>query len=370
MQETARTPGSARFSRQRALPGFGIRSQTALSESRVLVIGAGGLGSAVIPALAAAGIGTIGIIDGDTVEESNLHRQLIHGAADIGRTKVDSAAATIAALSPDTTVETFGFALDSANALEIARRFDLIVDGSDNFPTRYLASDAAELLGTPIVWGAVSQYGGQASSSLPGHTPTYRDLFPVPPRPGAVVSCEVGGVLPTVCATIGAIMATEVIKIITGIGTPLFGRVTTFDALSGEFRELEFARDPHASVITELIDYELFCGTAARGENISALELAESVDAVQVIDVREPWEAAIATIPGAVLVPLGSLKGAASRGIDGIDPRKPTVVFCHHGIRSAQGVGILRELGFTNVRHLEGGIDAWALTADPQLARY
>ena len=353
----------ARYSRQLALPGFGDTAQQRLAQARVLVIGAGGLGSSVIPALAAAGVGTIGIVDDDRVELSNLHRQHIHGVRDIGHAKVHSAAESVAAIDPDTVVIPIEFRLSSNTALALFADYDLVVDGSDNFPTRYLASDAAVLTGIPLVWGAVSQYGGQAgvssgSSTSPGIT--YRDLFPSPPPPGSVLSCEVGGVLPTTVGVIGSIMATEAIKLITGIGQPLIGRVTVFDALSGSFRELAYQHDPDAPPVTALIDYELFCGYA---ETVTPAELAARADDFTLLDVREPWEAELVSLPGSQLMPLGALDPTA------LDPGKPVVVYCHHGIRSANARSTLAAAGFT-ASHLAGGIDAWARDIDPQMTRY
>ena len=353
---------SARYSRQVALPGFGPAAQRKLADARVLVIGAGGLGSTVIPALAAAGIGTIGIIDDDTVELSNLHRQLAHGIADVGRAKVHSAADTVAVIDTATVVNALEARLTADTALELFSDYDLVVDGSDNFPTRYLANDAAVLTGIPLVWGAVSQYAGQAGVAWAVRGPQYRDLFPAPPPPGSVLSCEAGGVLPSVVAVIGSIMAGEVVKIITGVGTPLIGRVTTFDALTGGFRELAYARDPEAATITELIDYVLFCGIR---NAISVEELATSLDEVTLIDVREPWEAAIASLPGSTLLPLGSLETTLA----GIDRSKPVVVYCHAGIRSASAVALLGEHGIP-ARSLVGGIDTWSRRIDPSVARY
>ena len=354
-----------RYARQRILPGFGNPAQAALTQARVLVIGAGGLGSTVIPALAAAGVGTLAIVDDDTVELSNLHRQLVHGVADVGASKVSSAASTVRALNPATTVIEVDARLTRHNARELFAHYDLVLDGSDNFATRYLANDAAELSGLPLVWGAVSQYGGQAGVAWAAKGPTYRDLFPTPPPPGSVVSCAVGGVLPTVCAVIGSIMATEAIKILTGVGAPLLGRVTTFDALTGLFREIGYERDPAAAPITTLIDYELFCGVA---DGITPIELAAllATDPPLLLDVRETWEAEIAVLPGAAIIPLGSLESV----IGSLDPHVATVVYCHHGMRSAAALATLREHGFTAARHLEGGIDAWSREIDPDLARY
>lgn len=371
----------ARFARQLSLPGFGRAAQEALGASRVLVIGAGGLGSTVIPALAAAGVGTIGIVDADTVELSNLHRQHVHGVGDVGRLKVDSAAESIAAIAPETVVEPIAERLTSANALDLVSRYDLLVDGSDNFPTRYLANDAAALAGVPLVWGAVLQYGGQAGACRPAQGPGYRDLFPTPPPAGSVLDCATGGVLPTVCGVVGSIMATEAIKLLTGVGEPLLGRVTTYDALTGGFRELDYGRDPEAAPITGLIDYELFCGvaptapaTSAEPTGVSAPELAALLNgeaeldperATQLVDVREPWEFELARLPGALLLPLGQLPQA----MDALDRDRPVVVYCHHGIRSQRALETLRAAGFA-VRHLTGGIDAWSLLVDDAVARY
>jgi molybdopterin/thiamine biosynthesis adenylyltransferase/rhodanese-related sulfurtransferase len=321
----------------------------------VLVIGAGGLGSSVIPALAAAGVGTLGIIDDDLVETSNLHRQLIHGIADVGDSKVRSAAAAVAALSPGTTMHTFDARLTAGIALELFANYDLIVDGSDNFPTRYLANDAAALSDLPLVWGAVSQYAGQAGVAWAAKGPNYRDLFPSPPPAGSVLSCELGGVLPSVVAVIGSLMAGEAIKIITGVGEPLVGRVTTFDGLTGSFREIAYGSDPTAMPIVELIDYDLFCGVAP---SIGVRELAARLDGVTLIDVREPWEIATATIAGSFAIPLERVEAAPD-----------LVVFCHHGVRSARAVEVLAARGI-RATSLAGGIDEWSRIIDPTIARY
>jgi molybdopterin/thiamine biosynthesis adenylyltransferase/rhodanese-related sulfurtransferase len=375
MQLTSAGPN--RYARQLALPGFGLEAQRALAAARVLVIGAGGLGSSVLPALAAAGVGTIGVLDDDTVELSNLHRQYIHGQADIGASKVASAAGSIAALNPATRVVQLEERLTSRTALELFAGYDLVIDGSDNFPTRYLANDAAAISGIPLVWGAVSQYAGQAGVAWAAEGPQYRDLFPAPPPAGTVLSCEQGGVFPTVVAVIGSIMAGEAIKILTGVGVPLVGRVTTFDALSGAFRDLAYDRDPTAAPITELIDYDAFCGvTPQRQESdttmtdsVSPTELAASIDRgdeLVLLDVREPWEAEIASLPGALLVPLGSLESV----VDKLDTAEDFVVYCHHGVRSESALQFLRGRGFEHAKHLAGGIDAWSRDVDPAVARY
>jgi sulfur-carrier protein adenylyltransferase/sulfurtransferase len=361
-----------RYSRQLALPGFGSAAQERLATARVLVIGAGGLGSTVLPALAAAGVGTITIVDDDRVELSNLHRQTVHTMDAVGTPKVTSAAASLVALNPHVTVHVVEDQITTANARQLIRDHDLVIDGSDNFPTRYLVADAAALEATPVVWGAVSQYGGQASVTVRGG-PGYRDLFPTPPPAGSVLSCEDGGVLPTTVAVIGAVMATETLKLITGIGRPLVGRVTTYDALSGAFRELGFEHDPDAEPITELIDYELFCGVAraepkSSGTTVTAAELAAELDRneqLTLIDVREPWEAELASIAGARLIPLGALPAIVGE----LDTTVRYVVYCHHGIRSLSGLRTLLDAGL-DARHLGGGIEAWATTVDPEMARY
>ncbi|MBH0116495.1 ThiF family adenylyltransferase [Salinibacterium sp. NG253] len=383
-----------RYSRQLANPGFGELAQRRLANARVLVVGAGGLGSATIPALAAMGVGTIGVIDTDVVELSNLHRQLAHGVADIGRSKLESMAETVSRIDPEIEVILHDVWLDSRNALELFAGYDLVLDGSDNFATRYLVNDAAALTGIPVVWGAILSYGGQAGISWSSHGPTYRDLFPVPPAPGTVPSCAEGGVLPTVCAMIGAIMCSETVKLITGIGEPLLGRVSTYDAVSGRFRELEYAASDDADAITELIDYDLFCGvtaapassgthgsndassnsddasgTSSASDEIESRELAAMLcgDApLQLVDIREPFEFAIAAIETAELIPLGGLEGRLAD----IRTDIPVVVYCHHGIRSERALRMLQGAGFTNIRHLVGGIDDYAQVIDPALARY
>ncbi len=263
--------------------------------------------------------------------------------------------------------------LTSANIMAVLADYDLVIDGSDNFPTRYLVNDAAALAGKPLVWGAILQGSGQAGVAWAAHGPSYRDLFPVPPEPGTVPSCAEGGVLPGVCAAIGAILGTEAIKLITGIGRPLIGRVTTYDAWDGSFREVEFDRSPEAGPITKLIDYDAFCGVSAGAE----APIADEIDSaglnrrlqsgrVQLVDVREPWEAAIASIDGSQLIPLGTL----GRSLEQLERDQPLVLYCHHGSRSARALGLLRRNGFTQATHLAGGIEAYAAQVDPSLARY
>ncbi|MEO8907855.1 MAG: ThiF family adenylyltransferase, partial [Microbacteriaceae bacterium] len=361
--------------------GFGALAQLRLQAARVLVVGAGGLGSAAIPYLASAGVGTIGIADADVVELSNLHRQTAHALSDIGRRKVDSLADTIAAIDPEITVTRHALRLTSANILGILADYDLIVDGSDNFPTRYLSNDAATLAGKPLVWGAILRYSGQASVAWAGHGPTYRDLFPVPPAADEVLSCELGGVLPGVCAAIGAILANEVVKVITGIGEPLIGRVTTFDALTGRYREIPYREIPDAAPVTSLIDYEQFCGVNAPAAQspaaqnpeappsakpstvIGAQQLSDLLLAgtsLQLIDVREPIETQISRIPGDELIPLGDLATRAGE----VRADIPVVFYCHVGPRSLQAVRMMRSLGHDNVSYLAGGVNAY-VAIDP-----
>lgn len=348
-----------RFVRQTILPGFGAAGQASLESAAVLVLGAGGLGSAVLPTLAAAGIGTIGIVDDDTVERSNLHRQTLHTAEDLGRYKTHSATDRLRPITPGTVVaHTERFT--AANAERLAADYDVIVDGTDNFETRYLANDVAVRLGIPLVWGALSQFSGHAGVVPPGG-PDYRDLFPDPPD--SVLSCEAGGVLPSVCAVIGGILATETLKVLTGIGKPLTGRVTTYDARTGVFREVPFQRDPArerpaaapapALPDADALDAPTLAGILAGGAT------------VQLVDVREPWEAEVAALPGATLLPLRSLAELA----EDLDRSVPVIAYCHHGARSERALHTLRAAGF-DVRHLEGGIDAWSRTVDPTLPRY
>lgn len=384
-----------RYSRQLMLDGFDEVAQRRLLNARVLVVGAGGLGSASIPYLASAGVGTIGVVDVDTVELSNLHRQVVHGVADIGRAKVDSIVQAVAAIDPGITVVRHPVWLDAANALEIVGGYDLVLDGSDNFATRYLTNDAAELAHLPLVWGAILQFSGQAGVAWAEHGPTYRDLFPAPPAPGEVLSCAEGGVLPGVAAVVGGIMATEAVKLVTGIGEPLLGRVVTYDALTGRHRELSYERDPERMPVAGLVDLSGACevadadgpvadgpvadtpvvaapGTAGLGTEARLLSPAElarrlrSGEPMQLVDIREPFEARIARIEGSELIPMGSLAHA----LGSIRSDVPVVLYCHHGVRSAQAATFLREAGFGNVEDLAGGIERYAVEVDPSLARY
>ena len=378
-----------RYSRTLALPGFGDEAQRRIRAARVLVIGAGGLGSAVIPALAAAGFGTIGVVDADAVETSNLPRQTIHTPADVGRSKVASARDTITGLDAETRVVPVGAMLDSGNALELFAAFDLVLDGSDNFPTRYLVDDAATLTGIPTVWGAVHQFGGQVGLSWAQYGPTYRDLFPVPPEPGSVASCAEAGALPSVCTVIGGLMVSQAITLVTGVGDALLGRAIVHDALRGTFREVRYERDPLAEPVVGLIDYDLFCGIGAAtapGERTTLMErtggavtnrdlqdLLARGERITLIDVREPWEAQLASIPGSALVPLGELEADLDEDAEGVATAlrdTSVVIYCHYGPRAEMARRLLIEAGVSDTVVLTGGIDAWARDIDPGMARY
>ncbi len=368
-----------RYSRHLVLPDVGVEGQRALKAARVVIVGAGGLGSPAALYLAAAGVGTLGLVDFDVVDRTNLQRQILHGTAAIGRPKLESARARILDVNPHVRVESFETRLTSANALEVLRDFDVVVDGSDNFPTRYLVNDACVLLGKPNVYGSIFRFEGQASVFATPDGPCYRCLYAEPPPPGLVPSCAEGGVLGVLPGIVGSIQALEAIKLILRRGEPLVGRLLLFDALRLQFRELTIAKDvacpvcgPHAT-ITSLIDYEAFCGVGAEpgpgGPEITALELKAALvrsPHVVVVDVREPHERAIARIPGTVLIPLGELPARLAE----LDAHADIVTHCHHGTRSLQALQILRAAGFPRVRSLRGGIDAWAVEVDPAVPRY
>jgi adenylyltransferase/sulfurtransferase len=359
---------AARYARTTQLPGFGPVAQRRLRAARVLVVGAGGLGSAVLPLLASAGFGTIGIVDDDRVEPSNLPRQAIHTPSDVGRAKVASAAEAVRALDDTIEVRALRERLTAENAREVLAGYDLVLDGSDNFPTRYLVDDAATLTGIPVVWGAVHQTGGQAGLSWAAQGPTYRDLFPVPPAPGSVASCAEAGALPSVCGVIGSLMVSQAILLVTGTGDPLLGRVVVHDGLRGTFRELAYARDPEAPPVTGLIDYDLFCGVS---DTMSPAELHARLLAGEphtLLDVREPWEADIVELPGSLLVPLGVIERDPA-GVAARLPSDPLVIVCHHGIRAETARRLLAEAGTPGLV-LAGGIEAWARDVDPSLPRY
>ena len=370
-----------RYSRHLVLPGIGLDGQRALKAARVLCVGAGGLGSPVSMYLAAAGVGTLAIADYDVVEFSNLQRQLLHTTQDVGRLKTQSAGDRLRALNPDIRVETYEAAVTSANALDLIARYDVIVDGSDNFPARYLINDACVLARRPYVYGSIFRFEGQASVfAMPGG-PCYRCLYPEPPPPDLVPTCAEGGVLGVVPGIIGTIQANEAIKLVLGIGQPLAGRLLVLDALRMQFREVRLRRDPacpvcgNQPVIRQLQDYEAFCGTphtagdACQGDlGITARELARELAAGArpvLLDVREPMEFRINRLEGAILVPLGDLPVR----LGGLDPSLDHVVYCHHGVRSVRAVEILRAAGF-RARNLSGGITAWIDEVDPSMLRY
>ncbi|RAN79436.1 adenylyltransferase/sulfurtransferase MoeZ [Bacillus sp. SRB_336] len=367
-----------RYSRHALIPEIGLEGQRRLRNARVLVIGAGGLGSPALLYLAAAGVGTLGIIDDDTVELSNLQRQVIHGVADIGRTKLESARDSIEAINPGIKVVLHQLRLDSSNALELFGGYDVILDGADNFSTRYLVNDAAAILGKPYVWGSILRFDGQVSVFWDRHGPNYRDLYPEPPAPGTVPSCAEGGVFGMLCASIGAMMVTEAVKLITGIGESLLGRLLIFDALSSRWREIRIAKDPDAAPITELIDYDFFCGIVPPPDPAHdaglitvpqlASRLADREDGAEdfvLVDVREPVEFEISRIPGSVLIPLAGIRdGSALADI----PRDvPVVLHCKSGARSAQALASLKAAGYADVVHLDGGIDAWNAINGPRV---
>jgi len=368
-----------RYSRHLTLPDVGLDGQAKLQGARVALIGAGGLGSPAALYLAAAGVGTLGLVDFDLVDRSNLQRQILHGTAAIGTPKIDSARERLGDVNPHVQVETFGQKLTSGNALEILREFDIVVDGSDNFPTRYLVNDACVLLGKPDVYGSVFRFDGQVSVFHANEGPCYRCLYAEPPPPDLVPSCADGGVLGVLPGIIGSLQALEAIKLIVGFGESLIGRLVLFDGRRLQFRELALQKDPDCPVcgehptVTELIDYEAFCGAGGSGlgagAEITALELererARRPDLV-LVDVREPREAEIAHIAGARLIPLRELPGRLAE----LSGHGEIVTLCHHGPRSLKAREILRGAGFASVRSLAGGIDAWSREVDNTVPRY
>ncbi|WP_026553387.1 molybdopterin-synthase adenylyltransferase MoeB [Arthrobacter sp. H20] len=366
-----------RYSRHLIIPGFGLEAQHRLKNSRVLVIGAGGLGSPALLYLAAAGIGTIGIVDDDVVDVSNLQRQIIHGVSNVGQSKAESAAQSIAELNPLVTVRRHEVRLDNSNALEIFAGYDLILDGTDNFATRYLVSDAAEMLGKPYVWGSILRFEGQVSVFWAKHGPSYRDLYPDAPPPGSVPSCAEGGVLGVLCAQIGSVMVNEAIKLITGTGVSLLGRVLIFDALEMTWREVRVRRDPEAQPVTELIDYQEFCGLpgepAGAVPSVSVHELERLLRErasggldFDLIDVREPGEHEIVSIDGATLMPRNSVLTGEQR----VSTDKDVYVHCKAGSRSADVVQHLRSAGHSRVYNVDGGILEWVREIEPDKPVY
>jgi adenylyltransferase/sulfurtransferase len=371
-----------RYSRHLILPDVGIDGQRKLKAGRILLIGAGGLGSPLALYLAAAGVGTLGLVDFDVVEISNLHRQVLHGTKDVGRPKLESAVERIRDVNPHVHVEPYETRLTSTNALDIIRDYDVVIDGTDNFATRYLTNDACVLLGKPNVYGSIFRFEGQASVFALEEGPCYRCLFPEPPPPGLVPSCAEGGVLGVLPGLVGTIQATEGIKLILGVGEPLVGRLLLIDALSMRFRTVRLRKDPNCPAcgtheITELIDYDQFCGVAPEATvantnqipEITPSELAARLrrgDDIDLIDVREPHELNIAQIANVRLIPLGTLAEA----LPTLDSSREAVVICRTGARSGRAVQQLRAAGFTKVWNLAGGIHRWADEVDPSLPKY
>ncbi len=367
-----------RYSRHLLLPGVGLEGQRRLKAARVLLVGAGGLGSPAALYLAAAGVGTLGIAEFDQVDLTNLQRQVLHGTGDVGRPKLDSATDRLGDLNPNVTVVPEPGRLTSGNALEVVGRYDLVLDGSDNFPTRYLVNDACVLAGRPTVYGSVFRFEGQVSVFDARRGPCYRCLFAEPPPPGLVPSCAEGGVLGVLPGIIGSLQALEAIKLILDLGEPLIGRLLMFDALALQFREIALRKDPDCPVCgtaptqRELIDYEAFCGlggAGAEGLEISVDELAALLDgkgnAPVLLDVREPFEWQLVRLPHAVHVPLGELPARLRE----LETGREIITYCHSGVRSLQAVSLLRGAGFA-ARSLAGGIDAWARQRDPAMVRY
>jgi adenylyltransferase/sulfurtransferase len=372
----------ARYSRHLIIPDLGVDGQKRLKNARVLVIGAGGLGSPTLLYLAAAGVGTIGIVEFDVVDESNLQRQIIHGQSDIGRSKAQSARDSIKEINPLVDVRLHEVRLEPDNAVELFEQYDLILDGTDNFATRYLVNDAAVLAGKPYVWGSIYRFEGQVSvfweDAPNGLGLNYRDLYPEPPPPGMVPSCAEGGVLGILCASIASVMGTEAIKLLTGIGDPLLGRLMVYDALDMTYRTIKIRKDPATPKITELIDYEAFCGVvsdeaaaAASGATVTPRELREMLDSgkkVALIDVREPVEWDINHIDGAELIPKSALE--AGDGLARLPHDRVPVLYCKTGVRSAEALAAVKRAGFADALHLQGGIVAWAKQLEPDMVMY
>ena len=377
-----------RYSRHLIIPDVGMDGQKRLKNAKVLCVGAGGLGSPALMYLAAAGVGTLGIVEFDTVDESNLQRQIIHGQSDVGRSKAESARDSVKEINPYVTVNLHEMRLDSSNVMDLFAQYDLIVDGTDNFATRYLVNDAAVLLGKPYIWGSIYRFEGQASVFWAEYGPCYRCLYPEPPPPGMVPSCAEGGVLGVLCASIGSIQVTEAIKLLTGIGEPLVGRLMIYDALEMSYRRVNIRKDPNCALcgpnptVTGLIDYDAFCGSisdeaaeAAVGSTITATDLKTMLDKraagdtdFMLIDVREPGEYDIVNIPGAVLIPKG-------RFLDGsilaeLPTTKPIVLHCKSGVRSAECLAVLKGAGFSDARHVGGGVLAWVKQVEPEKPTY
>ena len=373
-----------RYSRHLIMPEVGVEGQRKLKAAKVLCIGAGGLGSPVAMYLAAAGVGTLGIVDFDVVDFSNLQRQILHGTPDVGRSKLASAKDKLTAINPEIEIRTHEVALSSANAMELFAPYDIIVDGTDNFPTRYLVNDACVLLGKPNAYGSIFRFEGQASVFATKEGPCYRCLYPEPPPPGLVPSCAEGGVLGVLPGMIGMIQATETVKLIMGIGEPLVGRFLIYDALRMRFRELKLRKDPDCPVcgthptVTKLIDYEQFCGivpaavepvSVNNATEITSVELKQRLDrgdALKIVDVREPNEYQINRIPGSVLIPLGDVPKRVAE----LNPDDEIVMQCKSGARSAKAADFLRSVGYKKVLNLKGGILDWIDKVDPTQPKY
>lgn len=374
-----------RYSRHLIIPDVGMAGQKRLKNAKVLCVGAGGLGSPALLYLAAAGVGTLGIIDFDVVDDSNLQRQVIHGQADVGRPKAESAADSVRAINPLIDVVIHNTTLTTENVMEIFSQYDLILDGTDNFATRYMVNDAAVLLGKPYVWGSIYRFDGQASVFWAEQGPCYRCLYPEPPPPGMVPSCAEGGVLGVLCASVGSIQVNEAIKLITGIGEPLVGRLMIYDALEMRYRDVKVRKDPECVLcgknptVTELLeDYEAFCGAlsdeaaeAVSGSTITARELKamqDNGDGIFLVDVREPNEYEIVSIPGATLIPKGEfLNGSA---LEKLPQDKRIVLHCKSGARSAEALAVVKDAGFSDAVHVGGGVLSWIKTVDPSLPEY
>ncbi|KAB2365372.1 adenylyltransferase/sulfurtransferase MoeZ [Actinomadura montaniterrae] len=374
-----------RYSRHLIIPDVGMSGQKRLKNAKVLVVGAGGLGSPALLYLAAAGVGTLGVIDFDVVDESNLQRQIIHRQSSLGKPKVESAAETVREINPLIDVVVHDTALDRDNIMDIFGQYDLIVDGTDNFATRYMVNDAAVLLGKPYVWGSIYRFDGQASVFWAEHGPCYRCLYPEPPPPGMVPSCAEGGVLGVLCASIGSIQVNEAIKLLTGIGEPLVGRLMIYDALEMTYRSVKVRKDPECPLCgknptqTELLeDYEAFCGAvseeateAAKDSTITVLDLKamqDRGDDIFLVDVREPNEYEIVSIPGATLIPKGEfLNGSA---LERLPQDKKIVLHCKSGVRSAEALAVVKNAGFGDAVHVGGGILAWVKQIDPSQPSY
>ena len=377
-----------RYSRHLIIPDVGMAGQKRLKNAKVLCVGAGGLGSPALLYLAAAGVGTLGIVEFDVVDESNLQRQIIHGQSDIGRPKAESAAESVREINPFVNVIVHNERLDNDNVMRVFEGYDLIVDGTDNFATRYLVNDACVLLEKPYVWGSIYRFDGQASVFWAEYGPCYRCLYPEPPPPGMVPSCAEGGVLGVLCASIGSIQVTEAIKLLAGIGEPLVGKLMIYDALEMTYRKVNIRKDPHCAVcgenptVTELIDYETFCGTisdeaadAAKDSTISVVQLKEMLDRRAageedfiLIDVREPGEYEIVSIPGSVLIPKGEILDGSAFGQ--LPDDKRIVLHCKVGGRSAEALAAVKAAGYSNAIHVGGGILAWINQIEPDKPSY